>query len=124
MFKKGTGDWTQYRSLRPNKEIDFHVDHQEHRDVSYDEAMYEIGKMVLDEVKKAYEEGTPYLIFTHGWSTSRPGKTTARSVVRQLMRSTEVTPYIIRKECIQHEAVFVAAIRPKSHKADSPLLNK
>ena len=27
------------------------------------------------------------------------------------MRSPEATPYIIRRECIQHDSVFVAAIK-------------
>ncbi len=114
MFKKGTGDWTQYRSLRPNKEIDFHLSEQGPRDISYEGAMFDIGEKTLEEVKNAYEKGIPYLIFTHGNSTSRPGKTTALAVVRGLMRGKEVTPYIIRKECIQHESVFVTVIRPKS----------
>jgi hypothetical protein len=55
----------------------------------------------------------PYIMFVHGRSTSRQGKTTARSVVRKFMRSSEATPYIERRCSIQHETVFVARIKPK-----------
>jgi hypothetical protein len=75
--------------------------------------MCEVEETVLKSLQRAYERGRPYLMFTHGGSTSRPGKTTARSVVRRVMRSKEATPYIQRSECIQHPTVFVAKIRAK-----------
>lgn len=112
MFKKGSGDWTQYRKLQPSIEIDFHYSEYGQREVSYWEAMDRAWNEALGALKRAYQEGMPYVIFTHGSSTSRLGKTTARSQVRTLMRSKDATPYIIRSECIQHETVFVAAIRP------------
>ena len=121
MFTTGNGDWVRYRKLGPHKEIDLHYNELGRRDGSYDEAMDHIREVTLRAVKEAHEEGTPYVIFTHGKSTSRPGKTTARSVVRGLMRSNELTPYIIRKECIQHESVFVAVIRKNANQANSSL---
>lgn len=116
-FEQATGDWTQYRKLQPSIEADFHSSEYEPREVHgprevpYGEAMAEVRHKALEALKEAQREGVRYVIFKHGWSTSRPGKTTARSEVRSLMRSKEATPYIIRKECIQHEAVFVAVIR-------------
>ncbi len=112
MFKKGSGDWKEYRKLGSFVEVDFHYSERGRRWVSYDEAMGEVYETALAALKQASEEGISYVIFTHGWSTSRPGKTTARSTVRGLMRSQEATPFICRRECIQHDSVFVAAIRP------------
>lgn len=122
-FQDGTGDWTQYRRLTPNKEIDFHVDPRDREPNchygSYDDKMDEVWVRTEQAVKEAYEEGIPWVILIHGRSSSRPGKTTSRSVVRSYMRSSESTPYIVKSRSIQHETVFVAAIRPKPKK-ESP----
>jgi len=73
-----------------------------------------LEETALAALKEAYEHGVRYVLFTHGWSTSEGWRqTTARSVVRTLMRSRAATPYIVRRECIQHNSAFVAAIRPK-----------
>lgn len=111
MFKKGSGDWTQYRTLPALVEIDFHDNQHGQRKNPYSEAMGTVWDRALEALKKAYQEGKGYALFTHGSSTSRRGKTTARSQVRGLVRSKEATPYIRRCECIQHETVFAAAIR-------------
>jgi len=111
VFKKGSGNWTQYRDL---PKIDLHYSDRRSRDVPYGEAMEEVRVLVLKEITEAQQQGKQYVIFAHGWSTSRPGKTTARSQVRKLVRSADATPFILRGECIQHESVFVAAIRPIS----------
>jgi len=111
IFKRGTGDWKQYRKLQPLIEVDFHYEDDEYREGSYSEAMAEIRHRAFEALKKAQHKGIRYVLFTHGRSTSRPGNATARSEIRGLMLSKEATPYIIRKECIQHEAVFVAIIR-------------
>ncbi len=108
-FIKGVGDWTQYRSLQPGLEIDFHLESR--RDTSYEEAMINIAERALKSLKTAQENGLLYLMFTHGHSTSRQGKITARSQIRKLMNSSLATPYIIRAECIQHNSVFVARIK-------------
>jgi hypothetical protein len=108
-FKKATGNWTDLRSLCP-KEIDLHFGRHD-PDKPYLTAMAEVEDLVEQSLKTAQAEGRSYVMFTHGWSTSRPGQTTARSVVRGFMRSPKATPLIVRKECIQHESVFVAKIR-------------
>ena len=68
----------------------------------------------MKALKDAYGDGLRYVIFSHGSSTSRRGQTTARSVVRNLMRSKDATPYIVRDQCVQHDSVFAAAIRPNA----------
>jgi hypothetical protein len=112
MFKKGYGDWTQYRKLPQAIEVDFHYSDFGPKDVPYDEAMDAVWTTAFEAIQKAYNQGVQYVIFRHGWSTSRIGKTTTRSQIRKLMRSHDATPYIRRSACIQHESVFVAAIRP------------
>lgn len=111
MFIQGSGNWTQYRTLQPSIEVDFHRNDLGKRDIPYGVAMDKIRDEVLESLKSAYNEGKGYVLLIHGHSTSRPGKTTTRSVIRALMRSKEATPYIIRNKCIQHQSVFVAAIR-------------
>ncbi len=113
MFKTGSGYWKQYQTLPSLKEIDFHYGDLGPREVAYESAMGDVYSQALNGLQEAYREGVQHVLFTHGSSTSRNGMTTARSVVRGLMRSTEATPYIIRKECIQYESVFVAVIRPQ-----------
>jgi hypothetical protein len=122
MFKKGTGDWTQYRGADV-VEVDLHWcpedRHPEDRRewIPYQEKMGQVEACALAALKDAYERGTKWVLFIHGHSTSRPGRVTSRSVVRRLMRSKEATPYICRSESIQHETVFVAAIRPKPNQS-------
>ena len=126
MFKKGYGDWKQYRRLPRAIEIDFHYsenssDKSYGLPISYDEKMDQVRCNALEALRTTYEQDRPYVIYRHGASTSRNGKATARSVVRELMRSSKATPYIIRRDCIQHETVFVAAIRPNpSVRSDLP----
>jgi hypothetical protein len=92
-------------------EIDFHPDTNEPDYLPFYEKMEKARSLSLAAIKRAQKEGIPWVLFTHGHSTSRIGATTYRSVVRGLMRSKDATPYIIRKNCIQHYSVFVAAIR-------------
>ena len=76
------------------------------------DAMYDLQDFVLESLRKSFEDPViNFLLITHGWSTSRRGKITARSAVRSLMRSPVATPYIVRSQSIQHTSVFVAAIR-------------
>lgn len=112
MFKKGSSNWTQYRTLPSLIEVDFHYSEYGSRQIPYYEAMPHVRQTALEALRNAYQQGKRYVLFTHGASTSHLGKTTARSEVRGLMRSKEATPYICRSECIQHETCFVAAIRP------------
>src|SRR5262249_21196003 len=112
-MKTETGNWTEFRtrfSLLPGDEVDFHHGRRE-LGVSYGQVMQDIEKTVLAVLQRAFEQQRPYVMFTHGWSTSGIGKTTARSMVRGVMRSKHATPYIDRSGCIQHESVFVAKIK-------------
>lgn len=116
MFIKGTGNWTEYRKL-PGKvlERDFHDGRREWGEL-HENVMADVHERALSAIQQAQREGYDYVLFTHGWSTSRPGRRTARSVIRGLARSAEATPYILRSECIQHESVFVARVRPAAPK--------
>jgi hypothetical protein len=87
MFKKGTGDWTKYRGDGV-REVDFHRSNTSsgyRATFDYREAMADVERDTLDALRSAHAEGVATLLFTHGSSTSRPGKTTSRSVVRSLM---------------------------------------
>ena len=110
MFKKESGDWKIYKQLPNSVIVDFHYSDADSMG-SYHENMEWVYEMTLNAIEQAQKEKKDFVIFTHGCSTSRRGKTTSRSQVRTLMRSKDATPYIIRKECIQHYSVFVAAIR-------------
>lgn len=115
-FREESGDWKEYRNLPDVEEVDFHRQSNAGDWMPYWERMDEVTQTCLNVVRAAQDRGSKYVIFTHGWSTSRIGKTTARSQVRKFMRSSEATPFIIRSRCIQHYSVFVAAIRPKTGK--------
>jgi hypothetical protein len=110
-FQMGTGDWTQYRSPECD-EIDLHFGKRDGSSISYDEVMAEITAIVERSLGEAQRNGRSHVMFIHGRSTSRPGQTTARSQVRNFMRSKAATPFIERKHCIQHDTVFVAKLRP------------
>jgi hypothetical protein len=108
-FQSGSGDWTQYRTqLNRSKsdEIDLHFGKRDASSMSYDQAMAELTGIIEANLHKAQRKGRSYVMFTHGWSTSRVGKTTARSQVRSFMRSKAATPLIDRRGCIQHDSVF------------------
>jgi len=109
-FVHENGNWTDYRKLPNNLEIDLHLGEGFGE---YSERMEEIREDVLKILASAQNEGNKYVIFCHGHSTSRIGKTTTRSVIRSVMRSKEATPYIIRSKSIQHYSVLVAAINTK-----------
>ena len=109
-FIEGDGSWAQYKDLPDLVEVDFHWSDFP-PDKSYRERMGDVRNAGLEALKRAYEEKKRYVLFTHGSSTSRRGKTTARSVDRGLMRSSDSTPYVEKAKSIQHNSVFVAAIR-------------
>jgi hypothetical protein len=120
-FKKGTGKWKEYRQLPRVGEIDFHPERYGPRrwgprEQSYEDNMAQVWDETLEALQSAQQRGCRYLLITHGRGEELRGgwrETTVRSQVRKLMRSPAATPYIIRSECIQHEAAFVAAIRPE-----------
>jgi hypothetical protein len=108
------GNWTDYRArfnLSNEDEIDLHFGRRDRWEKTYDEAMSDVLTIVEEALREAQTKGRPYIMFCHGRSTSRNGKTTARSMVRGFMRSPAATPFIERSGCIQHETVFVAKIR-------------
>lgn len=107
-FKKLTGDWAPY-SQAGDRVVDFHWSRMDGpRD--YGARMAEVADTTLKALKEAHANGESMVVFIHGSSTSQPGTTTARSIVRTIMRSMKSTPYIIKAQCLQHETVFVAAI--------------
>lgn len=113
-FQRGRGDWIQYRQilgLTPDQEVDLHFGQRDPW-IPYESAMAEVEQIVRDHLELAQRTGLEYLMFRHGQSTSRRGKTTSRSIVRQFMRSKNATPLIERRHCIQHDTVFVAKVRP------------
>ncbi|HEY8034497.1 MAG TPA: hypothetical protein VIF37_02785 [Methylobacter sp.] len=112
MFKKESGDWKKYKLLASSTIVDFHFVNDPFPTGSFYENMDQAYQRSLDELKNAQQDEISYVIYTHGHSTSRRGRTSARSQIRKLMRSKDATPYIIRSKCIQHPSVFVAAIRP------------
>lgn len=108
-------NWTDYRIIFPGlMEVDFHYGRRDSYKQNYWDCMAQVHEQTLEALRKAQAEGYQHVMFRHGASTSRPGQTTARSIVRGLMRSKESTPYIIKSKSIQHPTVFVAAIRPKA----------
>jgi hypothetical protein len=115
-MRRERGNWTDYRArfnLSKDDEVDLHLGRRDPRVASYDDVMGDAAERVMDSLRKAQENGRPHLMFEHGWSTSRPGATLAGSIVRGIMRSKEATPFIVRVQCIRHEAVFVAAIKTR-----------
>jgi hypothetical protein len=112
-MRRESGDWTRYRTLANLVEVDFHRSDEGPPEISYWEAMARVFDDALAALRDAQAQGKSWVLFTHGSSTSRLGKTTARSVVRGLIRSKAATPHVLRARCIQHPTVFVAAIRPK-----------
>src|SRR5262249_24481515 len=112
-IKRRNSNWTEYRaqySLTPEDEVDLHFGQRDPRQ-DYWEVMAEVRIMVESALREAQRKGRQYVLFIHGWSTSRRGRTTARSEVRQFMRSPAATPYIVRNECIQDVTVFLAKVR-------------
>jgi len=122
-MKREQGNWLSYRErfgLSKADEIDLHFGRRDRNVASYDEAMADVEQLIRHSLRKARENGRPYLMFVHGHSTSRPGQTTARSVVRKFMGSKEATPFVVKAHCIQHPTVFLAKIRNGSQADGTP----
>jgi hypothetical protein len=112
-IKQRTGDWKELRAefgLTREDEVDLHLGRRDPH-TPYDNVMADVETLVERILIEAQKTGRPYVMFIHGGATSRPGKTTARSVVRQFMRSKAATSLIERSSCIQHRTVFLAKIR-------------
>jgi hypothetical protein len=120
-FRIETGDWTRFRVLAP-REFDLHRSEWGRREVPYWVAMNEVRVDTLSELVAAQKWGVDWLLIRHGGSTSGRGRITARSVVRGIMRSRAATPFIVRRDCVQHELVFLARIRgPSGIAIDRPM---
>lgn len=112
-FRTESCNWTAYRKLPNVLELDFHSSDYCSGKISPAQAMEHIRDELLQRLKSEYASGKfKFLLITHGFSGFSSGRRTTRSVIRRLMRSSDATPYIVRNKCIQHERVFVAAIRP------------
>jgi hypothetical protein len=118
MFKKIEGNWQDLRELPGLKEVDLHFERG--RPGEFWENMAEVADIVEKALRDAQKEDFQYVMFFHGHSTSRPGRTTARSIVRAIMRSKEATPFIIKNQSMQHDTVFVAAVKPLTHHRARP----
>lgn len=110
MVQKFDGDWKELRIYKPLKEVDFHC--EEPREIPYHKAMEQAEERALNSIVESYRDGLSYVLFTHGKSTSGRGKTTIRSVVRKLIGSPKVTPYVDRRKSIQHPSAFLVALKP------------
>ena len=114
-FQLGRGPWRQYRAqfgLSESDEVDLHFGKRDPSLMSFKEAMADVTDLVVASLERARRNGRPYVMFIHGSSTSRRGKTTARSQVRNFMRSKHATPLIDRSGCVEHGTVFVAKLKP------------
>ncbi len=121
-FKYSSRNWVEYRAELPNMvECDFHWTNEPMSGL-YHENMQAVWNRALQALADAQANGNRYVLFTHGRSTSGIGKTTARSQVRRLMRSKEATPYLLRRDCIEQDSVFIAAIRPTKASAESAVV--
>jgi hypothetical protein len=113
-FQVGRGPWRQFRSqlnLSVSDEINLHFGKRDPSSMSFQEAMAGVTDIIVAALDEAQRKRRPYVMFIHGSSTSRRGKTTARSQVRNFMRSKHATPLIDRSGCVQHETVFVAKLK-------------
>ena len=114
-MKKRDGQWsstalrTEFGFTRDD-ELDLHFGRRDPW-TAYDDVMADVKTLLQKTLIERQKRRRPYLLITHGWSTLRPGKTTARSVVRQFMRSKEATPLIERSGCVRHPSFFLAKIR-------------
>jgi hypothetical protein len=92
--------------------IDFHYGRRP-PELPYMEAMANVYTEALAAIRLAYEEGAPFLLIVHGYSTSRAFHVTARSMVRRLMRSKEVTPYVDRRRSVREQGRLLVALKPR-----------
>ena len=109
-FQTFTGNWTDLRGDGVLEIDGYHPD-DEDDDLPYHERMDAVYVGALKILERARKEGYEAVLFTHGASTSRPGKTTSRSQIRKAMRSPEATLYIDRARSMQANTVFLARLK-------------
>jgi len=111
-MRRETGDWEQFRSLPDCVEIDVR-DADARHDIPRWQSMMDVRRLALEALETAQREGKRFVLFVHGSPKVFVGRRTARSEIRLLLTAhIEATPYLRRRDCIQHDCVFVAAIRP------------
>ena len=112
-FISADSNWVEYRKLPNCIEVDFHwVDGKKKREIPYWEAMEQVESTAYNAIEKAWQRGLDFVLMTHGSSTSWPGRTTARSTIRALMRSKRVSPFVVKNRSIQDDSCFVVALKP------------
>jgi len=116
-----SGNWTDARCLSPAAEVDFHWSDREPDGGSYDDHMAEVRRFAFERIQQAHRLGLAYVILRHGSSTSRPGRKTARSEIRSLLRSKESTPFIFKRKTIDFGSATLVAIRRTSVSAEPRL---
>lgn len=111
VFKSDYRNWIEFRKL---PDLEEHSMHWQGSDgcLGFHENMAAVLTYVERALRAAQQNGKQYVMFCHGRSTSGIGTTSTRSQVRKFMRSKAATELILRKNCFQHDSVFVAAIRP------------
>ena len=87
-FKFEIKNWVEYRKLPNIAEADFHWTTEENSGGFY-ENMDRVYSVALNSLQVAQNAGKKYVLFTHGWSTYRPGRISSRSQIRELMRSKD-----------------------------------
>jgi hypothetical protein len=108
-----TSNWSEFRKLPNHREIDFHWAGADNSSFEHWRDMAEVSRITLRALQEAHRAGVSYVLLLHGCSEADgDAQTTARSVIRGLMRGKTAAPYIVRSRCIQHHSCFVAAIRP------------
>lgn len=110
-------NWTDFRNFEGRiLEVDYHIGSADlPDDMGQQHYWYKVGawhELSWQTLEKAQREGYDWVLFRHGHSTSRPGSTTARSVVRGILRDKASTPYILRSRSYQKSSVYMAKVRP------------
>src|SRR6185369_6616919 len=117
LMRRESGDWKRFRSLPDLVEVKLPLADEPERmnpgpcEEPRESFAAEVHRRTLEALQAAHRDHKQFVMFVHGSPPIRRGRTTSRSIVRALMRRRSATLYIVRSECIQHEAVFVAAIR-------------
>ena len=94
----------------PARVVDLRHPNIAHGDVTAPELDYETE--ILEALASAQDDGVSYLLLHHGCAQRRRGETTARALLRALMRGPITWPYLRHADCRQYADAFLAAIRP------------
>lgn len=109
-FNTYCGDWTDLRGEGVLEIDGYHPDGEDDHAPHY-ERMQNVYDGVFEILREAREQGYEAVLFRHGHSTSRRGKTTSRSQIRKAMRSPGATPFVDRARSVQHPSVFLVRLK-------------